>query len=425
MKANGTPQSSFIRSLYFILFVLLFLLSKVCFSQPDYNFSSGSLISGTDRQVGAAYRFTNVKPGFDALVTITSISPGVNVTEMDGASGYPEALQPTLDVSPMTSGYLEMNFTIVNAGTTIPAVQLEIPVTCIDVDGLKDNDGLGNPVNEFDQINLGGGYRDYDMLAGELLVTQSGSWFNGTNIAGIDYPGRDTAARSVMFTVVNANISTFTIRVGVNNLSTKNATRLRSVYFKKFFYPNSFLSAPALSGFTGVVKDKKTSLQWTLSADNSLNKIVVEKSTNATQFSSIGEIWLNTEAKTVAQNGYTDNDLLQGTVYYRLKMVGADGKVQYSNVLVFRADENKKQAFKMYPSVINDNATINISAVKNEQTKLQVVDLSGRAIFQKDITLQSGDNNISVNGFSNLHQGTYIAVMQAGNTTYSQKIMIQ
>lgn len=172
MKANGTPQPSYRRSLYFILFVLLFLLSKFCFSQPNYNFSSGTLITRPHRQVGASYRFTNVKPGFNALVSITAISASVTETEMDGASGYPEALQPTLDVALNTSGYMEVQFVFLDAGTSTPAIQQEIPGTCIDVDGLKDNDGLGNPVNEFDKINLGGGYRDYDMLAGELLVVQ-------------------------------------------------------------------------------------------------------------------------------------------------------------------------------------------------------------------------------------------------------------
>ena len=67
------------------------MFSFSSFAQPDYDFSSGSLISGTDRQIGAQYRYTNVKPGVDAIVTITNISAGVKVSAIDAGSGYNEA----------------------------------------------------------------------------------------------------------------------------------------------------------------------------------------------------------------------------------------------------------------------------------------------------------------------------------------------
>ena len=166
-------------------------------------------------------------------------------------------------------------------------------------------------------------------------------------------------------------------------------------------------------------------MQWILSADDSINKIIIEKSTNAIQFAAIGEVWINTEAANGNQNGYIDNAILTGTTNCLLKMIEANGKVQYSNVLVFRSDENKKTVFKMYPSVIIDNSTVNVTPSRGEQTKLQVVDLGGRSVFQRDLLLQAGDNNVTVSGFSNRHQGTYIAVVQTSNTTNSQKIMIQ
>ena len=94
MKANGTR--------FILIVVFLQLLVLICSigasAQPDYNFSNSSLISGTDKQVNARYRFTNVKPGIDAIVTITGITGGLTINQIDGNSGFREAFQPVIDL---------------------------------------------------------------------------------------------------------------------------------------------------------------------------------------------------------------------------------------------------------------------------------------------------------------------------------------
>jgi hypothetical protein len=154
MKTNVT--------LFFKIFFLLCILSGIhSFAQSDYSFKNPTLISGTALQQGAVYKYSNVKTGVDAIMTLGFISPGVVVAELDGKSGYPEAIQPTLNLTTWTSGYLEMDIQFVDAGTTTPVVQSQIAVTCIDVDGIANYDSLGNSVHEFDEVNIGGGYADY------------------------------------------------------------------------------------------------------------------------------------------------------------------------------------------------------------------------------------------------------------------------
>lgn len=425
MRTNG-PKNEYSRSLYFILFVLLFLISKFGIAQPDYVFRNPTLLTGssTDKKVGAKYRFDNVKTGTDAFVTITDMTGGVKLTALDGGSGYDEAFQPSIDIPALGSGYVEFLFEFVKHGTSTAQTQIEVPITPIDVDGIP------LQVSEFDMIEQKNGYTQYNMLGIELafsLVNNvlGGVWAQGTNIAGIDYPGVDTSARQVMYTVTNANISSFTIRNGGTNLSLSTKNRLRSVYFKKFTYNNAvILAKSSLSDFAGIKKDKKVELSWNLETGTAVKSVVVEKSGNtANDFTAIGEVWITTESNT-SHYAFNDNNASGSVAYYRLKIVSANGQVSYSNVLAFRLNETKQQ-FKMYPSVINDNATVNLNAAKAEQTTVQVVDLSGRTVFSKNISLQQGDNNIAINGLSNLHNGTYVAWIKAGDAIYSQKLMIQ
>src|SRR5438105_3600780 len=79
-----------------IITLLLFFISVEGFSQPDYSFSGGTLTSGTALTVGANYLFTAVRPGVDAVLSITAMSPGIGLTELDGTSGYPATIQPTI-----------------------------------------------------------------------------------------------------------------------------------------------------------------------------------------------------------------------------------------------------------------------------------------------------------------------------------------
>lgn len=402
-----------------LLLLVGFLMSIRTLAQPDYDFRNHSLLSGTDRQIGAVYLFPDVKPGVDAIMTIIHISPGIVVSEMDGATGYPEALQPTLVVSPLTNGYLEMYFEFVVAGTATPFIQNEVPVTCIDVDGWLDNDGLGNPLYEFDEVDLGGGYVDYQLTGGELTMSQTGTWFNGKNNGGLDYPGRDTTAKQVMFTVVNGNISSLTIRVGVDNQATTSANRLRSIYFKKFIYPNSILAKSSLLSFEGFQKNSNIELQWKLGSNNNLASVQVERG-NGISFTAIGKLTVNSENENFKYS-FKDMDSHNGNIYYRLKLIGLNGSLKYSNILFFQGDDVKND-FKVYPSLVQSSTTIQVKSEKSAIAVFQVVDYSGRVIIQKNMPVQEGTNNIVMNDLGNMQRGNYVALVKINNKTYNQKI---
>ena len=402
----------------FFFYMLLIMFSVRSYSQPDYYFNNGSLVSGTDRQIGAQYLYKNVKPGVDAFVTISDITPGVSVDSFDAGSGYQEALQPTIRVAGNTKGYVEMKFQFVIGGTSIPMVQLEIPATCIDVDG-------SSTINEFDEISMGiGAYVDYNQLGGQLAVTYKPGWTVGTNIGNVEYPGRDTTAREVMFSVVNASQSSIIIRVGAHNISSSSNVRLRSVYFKKFIYANSFLAQSALLAFRGAEKNNKVELNWELIMDHHLASIVIEKNSGTGNYKPIAEFRINNVSMQRSFQ-YTDEETLHTNSNYRLKLISANGMVQYSNVLIFRNQKSGQVAIKVFPSVIDYNATLNVFAKKPGTGSVKVVDMSGRLMISQPINIQAGDNNFTLNNLDKLNRGNYVIAYQSEEGLLTQKIIKQ
>jgi hypothetical protein len=324
-----------------LVLLALLLVSVAGFAQPEYSFTNPTLLSGTNLQVNAKYRFSAVRPGIDALMTITAISPGIGLTQLDGPSGYAATLQPTITATPWTSGYVEMTITFVTAGTSTPMVQPQLAATPFDVDGVTNFDGQGHNLYEFDQVNMGGGYVDFNTVGGELSISQTGNWFTGTNIAAVDYPGRDTSAQQVMFSVINTNVSTVTLRFGVNNETSDNASRERCVYFKKFVFNNSIL----------VIREPNR---------------------------------LRRERKT------TNPDV-----------------------------------FSIYPTVIQQHATISIDARRDGWADFEVYDLTGRLVINQQIVVNKGENKIPFFGSSKMGNGNYVALLKMEGVVYNYKLIKQ
>ena len=416
MKTNGTR---FV--LIVVLVQLLFLLvSFTVAAQPDYVFKNGVLVSGTDRQEGAKYRFKNVRPSTDAFVTITKIDK-VTLTQLDGPSGFDEAFQPYIKCPGKTKGYVEFRFDFVVGNTNIPKLMLEVPVTAIDVDGYVNPD---EKVYEFDEFNLSLGYLiNWDLLGTALNVNYKGTEVQALNKTAKDYPGIDTVQRDVMFTMTYAAVTSITIRAGVDNRSKTEIERLRSDYFKKFNYANSFLAAPALTTFTGLEKNNKVDLNWTVSSDNSLSKVILEKGSSPTDFKPISEVWMNDGSTTKTRFAYTDNSGINTVAYYRLKMQNVTGEFHYSNVLTFRSTNNG-QPFKVYPSTVDNTVSVNLKSASTGAALFQVVDYSGRVVKQQNITVREGNNNLMVAGLDQIIAGNYVVVVKTDdNQKYTQKIV--
>ncbi|MDX2046302.1 MAG: T9SS type A sorting domain-containing protein [Chitinophagaceae bacterium] len=419
MKANGTLKTLV---LFFIVLAVAGTQSKVL-SQPDYDFRNPVLQSGTSNSIGAVYRFPNIKTGYDALVQITNMTNGVTLFRIDRTSdGFQEAFQPEIRVPASSNGYVEFQVTFVTTGTNTPATQSEIAVTPIDVDG----GGGSGLLYEFDQINMGGGYLNYNLVYTELTFTYAGAaWYTGKNNTNIVYNGIDTVQQSVMFTVTNNNLSTFTVRVGADNQSNSLQTRLRSLYFKRFNFLGGLLADNGLFKFQAVRKQNTVDLYWELSAKANYKNVTVERANTAGQFSAIGNINISPSGNSAISGSFTDAAEVNGSVYYRLKLVSVNDKSSYSEVLVIKGKTANVKSFQVYPTVISSSANISIHSATRQQASFMVVDYSGKVIKQQNLNIAEGINSFHEGNFNNLPGGTYIAVLKTNDGVYNQKILVR
>jgi len=410
------------RSILFILLLLYFLL---IYSQPKYDFRNKTLVSGTSNQVGAVYRFNNVASGVDAFVTIIDITGGITLNDIDGSSGFAEALQPVINIPAKSSGYAEFRINFLVGGTNTPMVQAEVPMTPIDVDGQVYS---GDSLFEYDmvQYNFPSAYFDYNFSGTELSISFPSGWVQGDNIAAIDYPGIDTTAKQVMFTVVNGNISDVIFRVGGTNNSTSSRQRLRSVYFQTFYYPNSILlDGTSLQSFQGNQNTSSVDLVWKLYKNHCLKSISLEKSSSGKDFTTIAEFWPGTDGESITDFSFSDRENISGVAYYRLRLVRVTGKVEYSNVLSFKSNTSLSGNFlKIYPTLVKNNQfTAMIQSDGKQQGLIEMLDYSGRVVYKKMLLLENGINNILINNMGSSLKGTFIVRAVLDNKIYTGHVL--
>jgi hypothetical protein len=388
-------------------------------SAPIYKFNSSTLDSGTALTVGAVYRFHNVAIGVDALVKITSATAGITLRNIDRTiDGYDEAFQPEYRINGNANAYIDFRISFVTAGTSTATNLPNVNASGLDIDGSPNG---GTSLKEFNRIDMGGGTYEFNTYNTEITVAQAGTAITGSNTTGNLFGALvDTAAKQVMFTVTNTNVSVMTYRVGSNNQTSAVSTRYASLYYKKFTYQHFPLAISGLMSFDAVAENKKVKLSWELVADK-YSKVILERSNTAANFTQVYEAGSGSFAK----SGYTDADVQSAQVFYRLKTITLEGKTEYSSIISVKLNGAMSNDMKVYPSLIQSGTTVAVDMKEKTEGLLMVTDLAGRVVKQQKLNLQAGSNSIAVDGFDNFASGNYIVALRTPAVMYTKKVVVQ
>jgi hypothetical protein len=403
--------------------ILAFQFSAFAQPQPDYTFKNPVHISGSYLQVGSTYKFSDVKPGTDANVTVLATTGGIKLDAIDETwTGFDEAFQPFIYVPPASSGYVEFRIDFLTKSGNPKNMPL-VPITCVDVDGVDYGDGA---LYENDQVEFINGYYDFSMAGGNLLVTNPPGWLNIKNTSAWSYSGVDTAAKDVMASVMNKNVSSVKLRIGAINTSpTGEEVRYRSVYFRFFSYPNSVLlpNRTTLS-FSGSPKNGGVELKALLSASHTYDKVIIERGDDPTDLHPIAELPITNLG--TGEFPFTYFDKTPGkNNYYRLKLVNSGQNLaELSNILVVKINNSSKVLELKNTMVQIGSPVLQINSPAATEATIRIVDMSGRTLYQTKNKLAEGNNSVYINSSSLIHSYG-VVVIETPEERKSFKILLQ
>jgi hypothetical protein len=181
-------------------------------------------------------------------------------------------------------------------------------------------------------------------------------------------------------------------------------------------------------------------LDWSVSAPSADQQLLQWKCTDAVNFdhfdiqrSTDGKTYGNVHTEPAATAGsntpvnaysFMDQFAYSGMVWYRLAMVDLDGYTSYSNVITLTLKQSP--GVKIFPTVVQDGNIFVESGQSLSQAKLELFDMSGRRLSEKDFSVLSGRQQVSLsaNGRAGITAGMYIVRLSDSHSVLAKQIVL-
>jgi uncharacterized repeat protein (TIGR01451 family) len=185
---------------------------------------------------------------------------------------------------------------------------------------------------------------------------------------------------------------------------------------------DNFTALPLqLLNFTGQLTNSSVQLNWNLSNAVNFERFEVERSLDGKTYSR-----LNTVPFTAALSAYSMKDnvsaLPSNALFYRLKLVDADGHFSYSKVVVFKINTTTDK-LTVYPNPARTELFVSFTADAPTNLNVKIIDASGRAMVNRQTQVQKG-NNVFPLPVSQLKAGNYILQVSSMGQTKASKFTV-
>jgi Ig-like domain CHU_C associated/Secretion system C-terminal sorting domain len=179
-------------------------------------------------------------------------------------------------------------------------------------------------------------------------------------------------------------------------------------------------------GFTGTVQSNLVPLSWSIITPKEIDHFEIERSTDNINYTKAG---VNNQAVKLNESqgfGYTDNitGISNEILYYRLKVVGKNGEVKYSNILVLRRTKSNTTVAIM-PNPASSYLSIRIYAERDADMDVRIIDNIGRTVLVKRQKVLKGNNTVQLNGLDKFSNGFYSLQLVNNNELITEKLIIQ
>ena len=182
-----------------------------------------------------------------------------------------------------------------------------------------------------------------------------------------------------------------------------------------------------LTNLSAVRVNTNALLNWTTASERNASQFVVERSMDRNRFEVAGSVRATGNSSMSNTYQFTDVNIsrvaMGKTVYYRLRIVDADGKFEYSPIVAVSFEDRTKPAVNVYPNPFNTNVSIQVTADMDAKAIITIVDLYGKTVAEMAREVVKGDNMIGLDSLQHLAAGVYFVKVNAGNSEMVTKLI--
>ena len=174
--------------------------------------------------------------------------------------------------------------------------------------------------------------------------------------------------------------------------------------------PVTFTDVNAKTNKDGVL------VNWNIANEININYYEVERSNDGASFYTVG----NVPASNIANYNFIDKSIQKnGVVFYRIKALGFDGKINLSKIVSVKI--YSANGVLVYPNPATSTVNIKFSKITFAKSNMQITDITGKLIKQQ--TVNANENNIVINT-SNLAAGKYFIKIINGTEVIIESFVV-
>ena len=286
---------------------------------------------------------------------------------------------------------------------------LEVSANSYYVGGCNTAPGIQNDV--FNALVLGA------YMGGSVLANDADANGESLNSPVVVTPSPDGSV------VLNADGTfTFTPNVGFAGTSTSFSYRAydngydpaSAVATVTINFPSMTPLPIQLISFSGSLVNNKTQLKWFVAENETGNHFEIEKSSDGTNFKSIGVLLLTSK---VGTESYTFNESVEliGAGYYRLKIVNRNGSIAYSNIVLLKNEKIGSTSTLVVLQSKGADLTFNYTTTKESMYNVNVYNVNGAKMFATRMLMQKGMNAASLKTNGLVSSGVYVLEITNGS----------
>jgi trimeric autotransporter adhesin len=198
--------------------------------------------------------------------------------------------------------------------------------------------------------------------------------------------------------------ATTTSNLGVNSCSIYNNSDVITIAVS----PSCNVLPTEILSFNAQLKNGYTELRWSSKQEQTLQQYDVERSIDGRNFITIGTVsargGVGEEAYT-----FTDADAVTGKLYYRIRLVAqANSAYKFSNILSVTAMAANSFELTNLVNPFNNKISFQLQVPQNQLIDVQLLDASGKPVYQKKINVSKGVNSVQFQIPSHLQNGNYL-----------------
>jgi Secretion system C-terminal sorting domain len=163
-------------------------------------------------------------------------------------------------------------------------------------------------------------------------------------------------------------------------------------------------------------------LNWEVSNNKETANFEIEYSLDGRNFLQLGNVKVNNETSHYAFN-YLSAKLNAAIIYYRIKIIGKDGNIKYSNIIILRNQNLDKTGATVFPNPTQGELWLSAKADVKEFATVSIWNAQGNLISSTAVKINSGENLLQLPGISNFTTGVYFVKVKLASGIVTQKVL--